>query len=186
LENGANVNLENLFYDSEMGNPRDRPTLLIYAADNLAYMGQEITRGGVLFNNGVNIKCDYYNKSILAYIISNYNRYVESVKEFVYKVIEEDEENVGNYYDDEINKIGEVTLEDVEKCLIDTKNKVQCAYANFVNKHIEKIREYETRYLDRKNEDRKNKTDEQILAEITKNKMKKTKQTFLSQRKLEN
>jgi hypothetical protein len=167
LENGANVNLKNLFYDSEMANKftDDRPTLLIYAADNLAYMGQEIARGGVLFNNGVNIKCDYYNKSILAYIISNYEKYVESVKEFVYKVIKEDEVNVGKYYDDAINKIGEVTLDGVEKCLMKTTNEGTplCKYTQFLDNHIEKIRKYETRYLDRKNE-----TDEQILAEYNK------------------
>jgi hypothetical protein len=140
-------------------------------------MGQEIARGGVLFNNDrrkaskhtaepyVNIKCDYYNKSILAYIISNYEKYVESVKEFVYKVIKEDEVNVGKYYDDAINKIGEVTLDGVEKCLMKTTEEGAplCKYINLLDVHIEKIRKYETRYLDRKNE-----TDEQILAEYNK------------------
>jgi len=181
LENGANVNVKDLFYCSEMANKftDDRPTLLKYAADNLAYMGQEIARGGILFNNVVNIKlCDNDNKSILAYIISNYNGYVDSVKELVYKVIEEDEENIGNYYDNLINQIGEVTLDDVEKCLMNTAEKgaQNCKYTQFLDRHIEKIRKYEIDYEElKKNIKRPEKTKDDRQAEFEKKQAEKDK-----------
>lgn len=165
LENGANVNVKNLFYSKEF--PRDRPTLLKYAADNLAYMGQEIARGGLLFTSpDVDIKLfDNENKSILAYILSNYNGYVESVKELVYNIIEKDKEKVDNFYDEEINKInkkfGKVTLKDIENCLMKTAEDGAelCEYTQFLESHIEKIR------------------DDEIYNEELRNNIQKTKKT---------
>lgn len=161
LENGANVNLTDLrpMNPFRLADDWIRKNLLIDAAENSAYMGQEIMRGGVLFTRpDVNIKlCDNKNKSILAYILSNYNGYVESVKELVYKVITEDEEKVSNIYVDLINEIGKeigkVTLDDVEKCLMNTAEKGAqlCIYSQFLDKHIKQIRKYEIDYEERKN-----------------------------------
>ncbi len=157
LENGANVNLTDLrpMNPFRLADDWIRKNLLIDAAENSAYMGQEIMRGGVLFTRpDVNIKlCDNKNKSILAYIISNYNEYVESVKELVYKVIKEDEGNVGTTYVDLINKLEKVTLDDVEKCLMNTAEKGAqlCTYPQFLDKHIKQIRKYEIDYEERKN-----------------------------------
>ena len=95
LDNGANVNIEDLFgsekpsfmYSSDLSYTTGQKTLLMYAAGNFAYMGQEIVKKSILFNRpDVDIKLlDYYGKSILSYILSNYEKYVESVKENVYK-----------------------------------------------------------------------------------------------------
>ena len=130
LDNGANVNVES-----------GRKTLLMCAADNLAYMGQEIVKS-ILFNRpDVDIKLfDYDGKSILSYILSNYEKYVESVKENVYKLIKEDKKTVYEKYDKLLGDYKNITLDFIEKCLLDTKESAVCNYSKFLDDHIKEIR----------------------------------------------
>ena len=158
LDNGADVNIEDLFGSdkplSDLSYTTGQKTSLMYAADNSAYMGQEIVKS-ILFNRpDVDIKLlDYYGKSILSYILSNYEKYVESVKKYVYKLIKEDEDNVNEHFDRLLIGVGneDITLELVEKCLLDTNNNVNCEYMTFLDNHINKLRKEEINFINRRN-----------------------------------